>query len=265
MNRKQLLAGAGLCVVIVWALFAAGGVRLGSGAAPAPGTTQQTAGSALAAQPIAGSRLAAGAAAHPADTGRAEQAQLQPGAAQNNVAAQPTAAAPPTAGAPIAAPTQVAATPEADDAGEAAEAAETPEADEAAEAAETPEAAEAAETPEPTEVAGTPAPGEDADHDGDKVEQGTTDAPDTDNDTETADDQADAQALAAQARITQQQAEQTALTANRGTTVVKTELDEKDGTVIYKIKLSNGTKVKVNAITGAILSTDTPESDGSGD
>jgi hypothetical protein len=243
MNRKQLLAGAGLCVVILWAVFAAGGVRLGSSAAGVPGATSQTADGALAAQPLAPDQLAAAAAQQPSNAGVAVQAQAQPEAAQRNLAAQPAQ--------PTAVPAAPAATATA---GTSAP----------GEAAETPEAGEAAETPEPTEVAGAPEPGESADHDGDKVEQGETGGTDTDNDAEQADHEtADAQALAAQARITQQQAEQTVLAAHPGTTVVKTELDEKDGTVIYKVKLSNDTKVKVNAITGAILSTDTPDNDGS--
>ncbi|HET7078338.1 MAG TPA: PepSY domain-containing protein [Chloroflexia bacterium] len=249
MNRKQLLSGAAVCVIILWAVFAAGGVRLGSDAAPAPGTTAQTAGSVPAAQP-----LVAGAARQPANAGVAVQAQ--PAVAQGNLAAQPTVA-PPTAVPATATPTAVAAPAGTD------EDAETPE---AGEAAETPEAAETAETPEAMEAAETPEPGEDADHDGDKVEQGATGGADSDNDGEDQDhDSADGQALAAQARITQQQAEQAALAANRGTTVVETELDEKDGTVLYKVKLSNGAKVKVNAVTGAILSTDPPESDDSND
>ena len=261
MNRKQLLAGAAVCVVILWAVFAAGGVRLGSDAAPAPGTTAQTAGSALAAQP-----LVAGAAGQPANAGVAVLAQSQPAVAQGNAVAQPTAPTQPTALPATATPPALAAPATSDEDAETPEAGETAETPEPGEAAETPEAAEAAETPEAAETAETPEPGKAAEHDGDKVEQGATGGADSDNDSEDQDhDSADGQALAAQARITQQQAEQAALAANRGTTVVKTELDEKDGTVLYKVKLSNGAKVKVNAVTGAILSTDPPESDDSND
>ena len=247
MNRKQLLAGAGLCAAIVWAVFAAGGLRLSSDAA---GTTSQTVGNALAAQPFA-----AGDAGQPADAGSA--VQPQPQAAQHNLAAQPAATTPPTAVSATA--TTVAGTAEAGEAAETPEADEAAETPEAAEAAETPEAAEAMEAPEAAGATETPEAGEAADQGGDEIEPGGTD---NENDTETEDNGAvDTPAPAAQARITQQQAEQTVLAAHRGTTVAKTELDEEDGTVIYKVKLSDDTKVKVNAVTGAILSTDTPESD----
>jgi uncharacterized membrane protein YkoI len=60
-------------------------------------------------------------------------------------------------------------------------------------------------------------------------------------------------ALQAKATITSAQAETAALAANPGTTVVKTELDNENGFLVYSVELSNGMDVKVDASNGAVL------------
>ena len=63
-------------------------------------------------------------------------------------------------------------------------------------------------------------------------------------------------ALAGQATITSEQAQAAALAANPGTTVVKVELDNENGALVYSVELSNNFEVKVDAGNGAILHTD---------
>ena len=66
----------------------------------------------------------------------------------------------------------------------------------------------------------------------------------------------EAAALAGQAKITVDQAKAAALAANPGTTVVKAELDNENGALVYSVELSNGSDVKVDAGNGAILHTE---------
>lgn len=82
-----------------------------------------------------------------------------------------------------------------------------------------------------------------------------------------ANEAAEAAALAGKAKITAQQAEQTALAANSGATVVKTKLDDENGTVVYSVELSTGADVKVDAQSGVIASTyqEANESNGDGE
>lgn len=75
---------------------------------------------------------------------------------------------------------------------------------------------------------------------------------------------ADAAALSSKATITADQASATALAANPGTTVVKAELGDENGTIVYSVELSNGADVKVDANSGAIVTTDQPGSDNEG-
>ncbi len=131
------------------------------------------------------------------------------------------------------------------------------------------EPTEVGQTLEPTEVAGTPEPTKVAGNDGDNVQQGDQNGPDTGATDEadspqenSASEAADAQALAPQASITQQQAEQAALSANPGTAVLNSSLGDENGTVVYDVELNNGSDVKVNAQSGAIISTDVAGSDG---
>lgn len=67
----------------------------------------------------------------------------------------------------------------------------------------------------------------------------------------------EAAALASQARISSDEAKAAALAAYPGTTVVKAELDNENGALVYSIELSNGSDVKVDAGNGAILHTET--------
>lgn len=63
-------------------------------------------------------------------------------------------------------------------------------------------------------------------------------------------------ALLDKATITAADAEAAALAANPGATVVKTELDNENGALVYSVELSNGADVKVDAGNGSILFTD---------
>jgi uncharacterized membrane protein YkoI len=66
----------------------------------------------------------------------------------------------------------------------------------------------------------------------------------------------EAAALQSKATITSTQAEAAALAVNPGTTVVKTELDNENGVLVYSVELSNGMDVKVDAGTGTVLHTE---------
>jgi len=63
-------------------------------------------------------------------------------------------------------------------------------------------------------------------------------------------------ALQGKATISITDAEAAALAANPGATVVKTELDNENGVLVYSVELSNGSDVKVDAGNGSILFTD---------
>jgi uncharacterized membrane protein YkoI len=120
-------------------------------------------------------------------------------------------------------------------------------------------------------VAGTPEPTEVAGQDGDNVQSGDQSGSDTgeaagaeNEGAETpASEAADAQALASQAHISQQQAEQAALAANPGTTVTHSSLGDENGTIVYDVELSNGSDVKVDANSAAVIGTDQAGSDSS--
>lgn len=66
----------------------------------------------------------------------------------------------------------------------------------------------------------------------------------------------EAAALQDQATITATDAEAAALAANPGASVVKTELDNENGALVYSVELSSGADVKVDAGNGAVLFTD---------
>jgi len=66
----------------------------------------------------------------------------------------------------------------------------------------------------------------------------------------------EAAALQSKATISAADAEQAAIAANPGTTVVKTELDNENGVLVYSVELSNGMDVKVDAGNGQILHTE---------
>ena len=65
--------------------------------------------------------------------------------------------------------------------------------------------------------------------------------------------EADQATLQSKATISAADAEAIALKANPGASVVKTELDEEQGIVIYDVELDNGQDVSVDAATGEIL------------
>jgi len=66
----------------------------------------------------------------------------------------------------------------------------------------------------------------------------------------------EAAALAGVATITPEQAKAAALQAHPGTTVLKVELDNENGALVYGVELSNGMDVKVDAGNGAVLYVD---------
>ena len=63
----------------------------------------------------------------------------------------------------------------------------------------------------------------------------------------------EAVALAALAKISAKDAEAAALAANPGNVVVKTELDNENGALVFSVQLSNGADVKVDAGNGSVL------------
>jgi uncharacterized membrane protein YkoI len=63
-------------------------------------------------------------------------------------------------------------------------------------------------------------------------------------------------ALAGLATITPEQAKAAALQANPGATVVKVELDNENGALVYSVELSDGADVKVDAGNATVLYTD---------
>jgi len=66
----------------------------------------------------------------------------------------------------------------------------------------------------------------------------------------------EAVALAGLATITPEEAKDAALAANPGATVVKVELDNENGALVYSVELGNGLDVKVDAGNAAVLHTD---------
>jgi uncharacterized membrane protein YkoI len=74
----------------------------------------------------------------------------------------------------------------------------------------------------------------------------------------------EAVALQDKATISAADAGQAALAANPGTTVVKTELDNENGVLVYSVELSNGLDVKVDAGNGKLLYTEQADDDAAG-
>ena len=92
---------------------------------------------------------------------------------------------------------------------------------------------------------------------GDQVEDGQPDGAEGSETAEPTVNEADeATALQGQATISAADAESAALAANPGTSVVKSELDDENGTVVYSVELSNGADVKVDAGNGSFLTTE---------
>ena len=73
---------------------------------------------------------------------------------------------------------------------------------------------------------------------------------------------ADQSALAAQAKITKDQAEKTALTAAPGSTIEHSRLGkDANGTIFWDVDFTNGGGVVVNADTGAVITTEAAGTD----
>jgi uncharacterized membrane protein YkoI len=66
----------------------------------------------------------------------------------------------------------------------------------------------------------------------------------------------EAAALASLATLTPEQAKAAALEAHPGTSVVKVELDNENGALVYSVELDNGLDVKVDAGNGTVLYVD---------
>ena len=85
----------------------------------------------------------------------------------------------------------------------------------------------------------------------------SAEAPGTEaQDTAGSDNETDQSALQAQAKITVEQAQQAALTANPGGTILKTDLDDENGALVYSVEFTGGLEVKVDAMTGSVLTTE---------
>ena len=98
----------------------------------------------------------------------------------------------------------------------------------------------------------------DADTDTTEVQEGDQNAPDTaeaqgGENAESADGQE--AAPSGTPAITAERAQAAALAAHPGT-VIKTELDDENGQLIYSVELDGGVDVKVDAMTGAVLGTE---------
>ena len=59
--------------------------------------------------------------------------------------------------------------------------------------------------------------------------------------------------------ITAQAAQKTAESYLNAGTAIKVELDDEDGKLVYSVEFSNGTDVKVDAMTGSVLGTEPTE------
>lgn len=92
------------------------------------------------------------------------------------------------------------------------------------------------------------------------------------NDAEEADEADEANddvALAGKAKLTVDQAKEIVLVANPGATIMKTELGDENGTIIYEVKIqtkgSKKVEVKVDANNGSILPEDNENEDNDGE
>jgi uncharacterized membrane protein YkoI len=92
---------------------------------------------------------------------------------------------------------------------------------------------------------------------GEQVEDGQPDGAEGSEAAEPAGNEAnESAALQGKAAISAAEAESAVLAANPGASVIKTELDDENGTVVYSVELSNGADVKVDAANGTILTTE---------
>jgi uncharacterized membrane protein YkoI len=72
-------------------------------------------------------------------------------------------------------------------------------------------------------------------------------------------------ALEPKATISSDEAKAIVEAANPGAIVIKTELDNENGVLVYSVELSNGTEVKVDAGTGNVLYTEGDDPDSGGE
>jgi uncharacterized membrane protein YkoI len=98
----------------------------------------------------------------------------------------------------------------------------------------------------------------DVDTDTTEVQEGDQNAPDTAEaqgveESESADGQESA--LNGTPAITSEQAQAVAVAANPGT-VIQTELDDENGQLVYSVEFEGGVDVKVDAMTGVVLGTE---------
>lgn len=98
----------------------------------------------------------------------------------------------------------------------------------------------------------------DADTDTTEVQEGDQNAADTAEvrgaeETESADGQDEAPTGAP--AITADQAQQAAIAAHPGT-VIQTELDDENGALVYSVEFNDGVDVKVDAMTGLVIATE---------
>ena len=132
-------------------------------------------------------------------------------------------------------------------------------AEEANDAAASQDPACAQQDDDSTEVAGT------EDTDNVELQCGDQNEADDAEEAEAPDSEAseadEAAALQSKATISAADAEAAALAANPGTSVVQTELDDENGSVVYSVELDNGSDVKVDASNGTILATETGAED----
>jgi len=91
---------------------------------------------------------------------------------------------------------------------------------------------------------------------GTEVQDGTESSGAQAQSTDAGDSDPNQAALQSQAKITLDQATQAALSANPGASVLKSELDNEAGALVYSLELSNGQSVDVDTVTGKIIKTE---------
>lgn len=62
-----------------------------------------------------------------------------------------------------------------------------------------------------------------------------------------------------QAKITAEQAKETALAANPGATITEVELEKERGNLVWGVEFSSGVEVEIDAENGQIIGTEQPE------
>jgi len=91
------------------------------------------------------------------------------------------------------------------------------------------------------------------------VEQSGESAGDPEQGNPETDGETDQSALQTQAKITVEAAQQAALAAHAGGTILTSDLDEENGALVYSVEFADGLEVKVDAMTGVVLRTENGE------